>query len=518
MEPLSSTSIPDLREPSLESEAFVAEINRGEDELAAQLAGFHAFCDAKGLDPNDPESLRIAVETLPKRPTLDLDQLWRNEQERRRRRNEKAAEKQRAEDDRRREAANAEVRQYAEQRALMRGRDDYCQRCDWGPCRHLELPDFCAHCHKTNCAGATPRCPEDARARWDEQQREQREQDAEAAAALRLPTLRDLLGTEPAVEPYRIDRLWHMGDSVLFDAYAKGGKTRRRNEVVKRLADGGKLFGEFDVVPLNEGETVWVFDFEMTEQLTREWLGQLGIEHDDRIVVVPLRGLAHLFDMRDATVRTYWATRLRAGNCRVAILDCLAPVLASLGIDENGNGVQQFGQGWRAMLREAGVAEDMLIHHQGKNGDTRGHSSLVGDAGALWSLSMTNRHNPNSPRTFNVAGRVDGAGLSGRLDFDPTTGLSTYAPGSKQPAAGAPAADEGTAAEQIPQSVSDAVVAFVKANPDCSQRSIERGVREGGVKARVETVRVAIKLLVDDRKVVRAVGRRGSTHSLAKAA
>lgn len=429
-----------------------------------------------------------------------------------------------------------------------------CEGCANWPCQgSCASPSWCKVCGADPCGGWGENCAPEARAEYLAEQEMQREKRAaaerqknmkqwsaareqraaeieaeEIAAKLdtlrprprsslvpdELPTLARLFALPKDPQPFRIEGLWRKGSSVLFGAGPKTGKTRRRNEVVKCLADGGKLFGEFEVVQLAPGEAVTVFDFELDEALSAEWFEVLEIENTDCVRPVHLKGRVASFDIRKPEVRAKWAKLLRDANTKTAIMDCLAPVLAGLEIHENSPQVGEFLNAWDTLMVDAGVSENMIVHHFGHNGEFRGHSSLIGWGGFLWRLTRRSPRDPQSPRYFEVEGRARGneSVPKGRLGFDPLTGLSTYAPAAGKLSTGveAPQTLPGEVdAVRVDEDIAKAVRKFVKDNPRCSQRAIETGV-----KGRADNIRAAIKRLVDEGKISRVDGNRGSEHTL----
>jgi len=73
----------------------------------------------------------------------------------------------------------------------------------------------------------------------------------------------------------------------------------------------------------------------------------------------------------------------------MVVLDPLAPVLASLGLDENSNAeVARFFGWWAETMQEAGVSDDMIVHHIGHAGErSRGASRLLDEPDAIWTLT-----------------------------------------------------------------------------------------------------------------------------------
>jgi hypothetical protein len=119
---------------------------------------------------------------------------------------------------------------------------------------------------------------------------------------------------------------------VIVAAPFKGSKTTLVGNVTRSLVDGDLFLGHAAVTPVTGA--VALLDFEMAESQLDAWLRAQGIRHDDRVVVIPLRGAAASFDVLDIERRTQWARTLRDAHVEYLILDCLRPVLDALGLDE----------------------------------------------------------------------------------------------------------------------------------------------------------------------------------------
>ena len=117
-----------------------------------------------------------------------------------------------------------------------------------------------------------------------------------------------------------------------------------------------------------------------------------------------MRGLGHTLDLTIAEVRTAWANKLRALHTSVLILDCLRPALDALGLNENTDAGRFLNGGFDPLLKEAGIADGMVIHHMGHSGDRiRGDSSMLG-WGDSWRLVRPG-DDPAGKRYFTAYGR-----------------------------------------------------------------------------------------------------------------
>jgi hypothetical protein len=291
---------------------------------------------------------------------------------------------------------------------------------------------------------------------------------AEAAAALPVPEFIGLpaLLAEPD-EPvlYRVDELWPRYGRVMLSAQAKAGKTTLRDNLVRSLADGKPFLDRFTVQPV--AGTLVVLDVELSRANLRRWLQAQGIEHGERVTVVPLRGAVASLNLFDDTSRAEWAARIRAAHGEILLLDCLGPVLAAFGLNEKENAdVGRFLVAFEALLREADIDEAFVIHHMGHTNERgRGASRLRDWPDAEWRL-VKDEEDTETPdldpaRYLAAKGRdVELAETQLRYEID-SHRLSTTAIGTRR---------EARASKYL-----DVVTEYVRANPGQSMTKIERG-------------------------------------------
>ena len=189
-------------------------------------------------------------------------------------------------------------------------------------------------------------------------------------------------------ERYRVDGLWPAEGRVLLAAAAKSGKTTMVvGNLIPALVDGRPFLGRFDVHPV-AGRVV-LFNMEVGPRTLRGWMRRAGIAATDRVEVVNLRGKSSALALGSDQGRRRLADYLRREGAEVVILDPLAPVLASLALDENSNAdVALFFAWWSEALGLAGVADDLVVHHTGHAGErSRGASRLLDEPDAIWTLT-----------------------------------------------------------------------------------------------------------------------------------
>lgn len=260
-----------------------------------------------------------------------------------------------------------------------------------------------------------------------------REREAVGLPAPALTALGDLLDEPDEGPSWRIAGLWPAGGRVVLSAQFKTGKTTLTGNLVRCLADGSPfldasdpLLGSFEVTPLSEGERVAVIDLELSRRQLREWLRDQGIDNRDRVHVETLRGRLGEFDLGNPDRRAAWARLLRDLGVRVLVIDPLAPLLTASGTEENDNaGVARVLGALDDLCETAGVAELLVTHHMGHNGErSRGASRLRDWPDAEWKLvrESTDDGEPvhGAPRYFSALGR-DVEVSETQLHFDQRT-------------------------------------------------------------------------------------------------
>jgi hypothetical protein len=200
--------------------------------------------------------------------------------------------------------------------------------------------------------------------------------------------LHDFLDQPDAPLRYRVDGLWPAEGRVLLAAAAKSGKTTLvAANLLPSLVDGRQFLGRHEAQPVTG--TVVLLNMEVGENTLRRWLRDARVENRHKVVVANLRGKAAALTLATDKGRQRFADWLRAQRAEVVILDPLAPVLASLGLDENSNAdVATFFSWWSEALSLAAVADDVVVHHTGHAGQrSRGASRLLDEPDAVWTLS-----------------------------------------------------------------------------------------------------------------------------------
>lgn len=242
--------------------------------------------------------------------------------------------------------------------------------------------------------------------------------------------LAEFLAQPDEGERYRVDGLWPAEGRVLLAAAAKSGKTTTVvGNLIPSLVDGRPFLGQHDVQPV-DGRVV-LLNMEVGERTLRNWMRRAMIAASAKVTIVNLRGRASALTLNSEQGRARFAEFLSRIEAEVVILDPLAPVLATLGLDENSNAdVATFFSWWGDALGQAGVVDDLVVHHTGHAGQrSRGASRLLDEPDAIWTLTKGTGTDPSEdeplgvaePRFLSAYGRDVEVGEQG-LDFDPATG------------------------------------------------------------------------------------------------
>jgi AAA domain/Bifunctional DNA primase/polymerase, N-terminal len=257
---------------------------------------------------------------------------------------------------------------------------------------------------------------------------------AGTAHPLQAINLTEFLTQPDETEQYRITGLWPAQGRVLLAAAAKAGKTTIVvGNLLPSLVDGRAFLGEHSTQPVS-GRVTYL-NMEVGERIIRTWMRRAGIVNTDQINVVNLRGKASALTLATDQGRQRFAAFLRNQQTETVILDPLAPLLATLSLDENSNtDIALFFSWWAEMLNHAEVTDDLIVHHTGHAGQrSRGASRLLDEPDAIWTLTKGLGTDPDDdetlgstqPRFLTAYGRDVDKAEEG-LDYNPDTGLLTY--------------------------------------------------------------------------------------------
>lgn len=284
---------------------------------------------------------------------------------------------------------------------------------------------------------------------------------------------------------WRIDGLWPADARVNLVATAKAGKTTTTANLVRSLADGGDFLSH-SVRPLGAGQTVAIFDTEMTEVQLQGWYSDLGLENPGKVRIVSIMGRAAGLNFVDED--TLRGLVERYAGAHTYILDPIGPVLSGLGLDENSNtDVQRFLSAWDTFVTLMGGRESVIVHHAGHAAErARGASAFLGSGSAIWTLTTDDPNDPDTQRYFRAMGRDVNV---------PSTPL-TYDPFSRRLSLGQ-VSKYRMERENIFHRLWGPILEVVTGKPGLSVGKIETLVRENGVSFRKGDAGKALEVAIE---------------------
>ncbi|MFD3849225.1 bifunctional DNA primase/polymerase [Streptomyces microflavus] len=288
---------------------------------------------------------------------------------------------------------------------------------------------------------------------------------------------------------WRVDGLLAQGGNALLAAQAKAGKTTLRNNLIKSLVDGEPFLGRFEVA---QDGVLAVFDLEMPDEMAQDWLRRLKIQHPERFMYVPMLGRGASLDPTDPDSVAEWAADLKAAGVTTMLIDCLSPLLAAFGLDEDKpSQVRPLLEGFNTLKRAASVQEIVLIHHMGHNGTrARGASSLLDWPDAIWDLTKDEQER----RYLSARGRGVDVSKSA-LEFDPQTKALTLADAE-------PVAPE---LKQATGTTETKILAHFEKHPE----PLTRNEVANAIPGRKATILAAVKALLASERLAEDAGKVG---------
>lgn len=286
----------------------------------------------------------------------------------------------------------------------------------------------------------------------------------EAAGEYRgLPsfTLTEFLAQPDEEEAYLVADLLPLGGNVTLTAAYKTGKTTMVNDLVGALVDRRPFLGRFEV--LRPPGRVVIYNYEVSEKQYRRWLREAGVENTDAVSIVNLRG--QRAPLTSPYVEEQVTQQLRELECGVWIIDPFARAFVGSG-DENENAhVSRWTDTVDIIKANAGVHSFVMPVHTGRaiaevgKERARGATRLDDWPDVRWLLNLG--IGEDSRRYFSANGR----------DVNIAEELLTYDESNRRLRFGGPDRKGGEQRE-----LDDRILAFIQANPRCSQADVFRGV------------------------------------------
>lgn len=230
-----------------------------------------------------------------------------------------------------------------------------------------------------------------------------------------LRTLR-AIREEGIPEPkWTVERLHERGSNTLFAARDKVGKTTLMGPNLMRvLVDGGMFLEAYPVRKIEGRVSYW--NYEVGEAKFSRWLLESGIENDELVLPVPLRGW-YVPLTTDEGFK--WAVDLLKRNeVEVLIVDPLSRVVTHCNLEgtneDYGRVLDTFDR-----LKDATDVEDLFVvtHFGHEHERARGPSIQLGWPDSKWILTKR----PNSKRRYFAAEGRDVDVPEQGLDFDEKT-------------------------------------------------------------------------------------------------
>lgn len=311
-----------------------------------------------------------------------------------------------------------------------------------------------------------------------------------------LELLADFLGLDLGDPEFRIDDLLPAGGRVMLSAQYKAGKSTLVGNLIRALADGDVFLGEHQCRP-SAGPIVLIDD-ELDRRMLQDWYTRQGIEREDRVALIALRGKLSSFDITDPQVLARWAETIAAVEPSVVILDCLRPVLDAIGLDEDKE-AGRFLVAFDELMDRCGAGEAVVVHHMGHTGErSRGSSRLRDWPDVEWRLIRADVEDPSSARYFSAYGR-DVDQPERELTFNPQLRRLTVYGGSRR---------DGEL-----KVIGDEILDALNHHPGLSTAAIERELGPSGHTR--ANIRAALQRAINDRQVVTRPGKgRGISHHL----
>ena len=270
----------------------------------------------------------------------------------------------------------------------------------------------------------------------------------------------DEILARPAEPEQRVSGLIPWDASTLVVAQRKAGKTTLLGNLAHSLITGDPFLGRFDVQPVT-GRVAFL-NYEVSAHTAARWFRDMGIP-SDRFELVNLRGARN--PLGHAGDRAVLAAHLRALNVETVITDPLAN--AFTGEDQQSNdAIGAFLRDLDRFVREeVGARDNIIAAHAGwgENVRSRGASAMEDWPDSIVYLTKDNEHGDRYLKAF------------GR-DIDVDEALISFVHETRRMLIGEGGSRKETTTARGATQITPAVVAYVLANPGCSQNAIEKNV------------------------------------------
>ena len=176
-------------------------------------------------------------------------------------------------------------------------------------------------------------------------------------------TLADFLAEPRSKAKYTIEQLHTAGGNTLLVAQYKTGKTTLLANLLLALLEGVDFLGKFPVAPVGR---VAFWNYELDEDLFRDWLSDIGVKHPER-APYPLNLRAKGLQLWDQAVREEAVAWLRREEVGFLLVDPAARAMRGLVDNENDNSqVAAFTDALDELKEQAGVQDLVISTHMGR--------------------------------------------------------------------------------------------------------------------------------------------------------
>lgn len=307
--------------------------------------------------------------------------------------------------------------------------------------------------------------------------------------------LRSLLELDMPDPEWTIDALLPAGGNVVVVAAAKAGKTTTVNDIVRSLVDDRPVFGRYGVRFATGTCHLW--NYEVGGGMYRQWLRDVGIDNDDRVHVMNLRG--RRVPLSVDMIKNETIGILQASATRAWVLDPFARALIGNALSENDNSEVSAFLDVLDEIKEIAGVEHLIIPTHASRMDTtpgaersRGASRLEDWADVRWYLSRDSE----GARFFRASGR-DVETEEEMLVMDPVTRRLHLQAGERADAAGHGDKKERISDGELQKLVLDAV----RDCPGVGVRGLRRAVTDRRA-ARVNRIDDAVSALASQGVIV----------------
>ncbi|MBM4601553.1 AAA family ATPase [Rhodococcus hoagii] len=218
--------------------------------------------------------------------------------------------------------------------------------------------------------------------------------------------LTELKKPTPPVQ-YVVEDLAAVKSNVLLVAEAKAGKTTLIMNLVVAMVTGAKFLDRYEIAHLPAGSSITYSNFELDENMAKNWLRDMGIEDDPerhlhRLYVDPWKGFQ--LPLPAEHVEDYLVEILVSRGSSVWVVD---PYGAAINHDENSNDdTREWTNAIDRIARRAGLSLVVIAAHSGstsagaKDVRVRGAYRLEDWMSVKWSYTHGGEVNEAPPDTL----------------------------------------------------------------------------------------------------------------------